>query len=159
MNNKTNILILRVAKVLSGISVFVGIGALIIEKIILPFAMENFSNLYAPLPYSYMVQSLFEYIMVNIFYTNFKKNNIKVLIISVLAISISMILAQFPIRILKSENGIGIINYEYRELYSLIFVIVYNIEKFMNLISLTIVLLFLCKMMVDILKLKHQSGF
>lgn len=141
MKRKSDNIIGWIAIIFSGISVLVGIVAIVIEKVVLPVAIDNFKNLYAPLPYPWMMQSLIQCVLIILFYVSLKKGNIKIMILDVIIMVVSIMGVYIYYNSANSVNVASKINYEYRELYFIINLAVTNIEKILNFISLIMVVL------------------
>lgn len=131
--------LLTIAIVLSGCSALSGVVALILEKIVFPLTLENYSKLYAPLPYPRMGQSIVELILVIVCCKSYKKDKKSLFYFGEVMIVFSMVAYQLFIRFENLQinvNGMDMINYEYRQLYSVVYTVVSNFEYYSNSISL-----------------------
>lgn len=142
--NKIRYNLIKWAVVFSGLSVFIGVGALILESVIFPIILENYIKRYAPLPYPVMVYSFIELVLLIICTYKNERNVKKIIVCIVLMVVAYEGMNNCYVFLTNSDNrGYECINYEYRQLYSIIFSIVNNSERFLNMISalLTSVLL------------------
>lgn len=127
----------KIAFILSGLSVLTGVLALITEKIVFPYTLENYKNLYAPLPYPEMIYSLIEFVLIIICFCNLKRTSGKTEVICVVLIAASFIGMNCFYRFSNdSAYGTYDINYEYRVLYSIFYSVVSTSERYLNLFSL-----------------------
>lgn len=141
LKKRMDSIIIIVALVFSGISFLSGVVAFVIEKFVFPITLDDFKNLYTPLPFHWITQSLIEFIMIICILVNSKVENPKKIILNIVIILISLITAWNWCYFENDTNGFKEINYEYRELYLKINVVVTNIEKSLNFIAFIIILL------------------